>query len=517
MRPEPDLAPLFANALSQPEAIALADGESTLTWSQLAELVRAGARALAEEVVNRRAGVFAPNSIETIVVHLCALHAGISLVPINPQLSVEEASWQIADGEAAILFTCGENAWVAQEAAEKAGCRQVVVWGASRIDAALNWVDWISRAPEGALDLGRPALPFLHYTSGTTGRPKATETPPVMFPRGLAVGGLLEHLKQVGEGFPPGPVLLLGPSYHTGPMTSVRELAGGRPMVVMRRFEPERALELIERFRIAMVVMVPTHFQRLLALPDEVRGRYDISSLTFVPHTGAACPIEVKRRMIDWFGPVLIEGYGGTECGTTCIITAEDWLRKPGSVGQAVAPFEVLVLGEDGQPLPAGEVGRLCFRNHAGDGIEYHNDPEKSAAAYLAPGVFTLGEVGYIDTEGFVFITDRIADLVVSGGVNIYPAEIEQALLLHPSVADVAVIGVPDADLGEVTKALIVARPGSTMSCDGLLAFLKDRIARYKIPRSIEFVPSVGRSVMGKLNKRELRRPFWPTGRTIGG
>jgi acyl-CoA synthetase (AMP-forming)/AMP-acid ligase II len=221
--------------------------------------------------------------------------------------------------------------------------------------------------------------------------------------------------------------------------------------------------------------------------------------------------------MIDWWGPVLFEAYGATEVGTTCMITAPEWLEHPGSVGRAVPPFEVLVLDDDGNELGPNAEGRLCFRDTTGRGVVYHNDPAKSAGAHVAPGVFTLGEIGHVDDDGYVFITDRFSDMVVSGGVNLYPAETEAALMQHPNVDDVAVIGVPNDEMGEELKALVVAvDPTAPPSEAELVAFCRARISHQKCPRSIDFVDSLHRTAMGKLNKRELRAPYWPTERTIG-
>ena len=288
--------------------------------------------------------------------------------------------------------------------------------------------------------------------------------------------------------------------------------------MTLRRFDPETVLATIERHRVTSVLMVPTHFQRLLTLPVEVRAKYDVSSLASVPHTGAACPRDVKQAMINWFGPVLLEAYGGTESGTTNMITSSEWLRKPGSVGKTLPPFELLVIDEDGEELPPGGVGQLYFRDTTGRGIIYHNDPEKTAAAHLRPGVFTLGEIGYADDEGYVFITDRVSDMIVSGGVNIYPAEAEKVLVRHPDVADVAVIGVPHETMGEEVKALVMARdPVQPPSGEALDAFARQHLAGFKCPRSYDIVADLGRNAMGKINKRNLRRPYWPTDRTIGG
>jgi acyl-CoA synthetase (AMP-forming)/AMP-acid ligase II len=403
-------------------------------------------------------------------------------------------------------------------AAATVGRPLVVGWRSEAAEGVLSWTDWLARGEDAEPAADMPPRPFLHYTSGTTGHPKAVETPPTMFAGGATVR---EHFDKVAPdplaNRDRGPTLVVGPLYHTGPLTSVRALAAGIPLVVLGRFDAERTLWAIERFRVASAVMVPTHFQRLLALPDDTRQRYDVSSVQQLTHTGAACPLDVKRRMIEWFGPVLFEAYGATESGTTNAISSADWLEHPGSVGRALPPFEIVVVDEAGQPLGPGQVGRIYFRDGTGRGIVYHDDAAKTAAAHLRPGVFTLGEIGYCDEDGFLYITDRASDLVVSGGVNIYPAEAERVLLEHPAVADVAVIGVPDASMGEQLRALVVLAPGPEPDPDELDGFCRARLAGYKCPRGYEFVPDLGRSTMGKLDKRALRAPYWPTDRTIGG
>jgi long-chain acyl-CoA synthetase len=287
-------------------------------------------------------------------------------------------------------------------------------------------------------------------------------------------------------------------------------LAAGVDSVILRRFDAESVLAAIEQHRVESSVMVPTHFIRLLALSPDVRAKYDVSSLRYVVHTGAACPVDVKQAMLEWWGPVLWEAYGATEVGTTCAIGPEDWLAHPGSVGQAVPPFEALILDDDGRELPRGTEGRLCFKDSTGRGVVYHNDPEKSAAAYVAPGIFTLGEIGYIDDDGFVYITDRFSDLVVSGGVNIYPAESEQVLITHPKVADVACIGVPHPEMGEQLKALVIpVDPEDPPGEDELLGYVRQRLSHYKCPRSVQIVATLDRNTMGKVNKRSLRAPWW--------
>jgi acyl-CoA synthetase (AMP-forming)/AMP-acid ligase II len=222
--------------------------------------------------------------------------------------------------------------------------------------------------------------------------------------------------------------------------------------------------------------------------------------------------------MIEWFGPILLEAYGATEVGTTNVITSTEWLGHPGSVGKPVPPFELLVIAEDGHELGANEIGQLYFRDTTGRGIVYHNDPDKTLAAHLEPGVFTLGEVGYCDEDGYVYITDRVSDMIISGGVNIYPAETELVLMQHKSVADVAVIGVPNPDMGEELKALVVPADQTALPDIRELDLLCQRnLAGFKRPQSYEFVSDLGRTTMGKVNKRKLRAHYWPTERTIGG
>ena len=298
----------------------------------------------------------------------------------------------------------------------------------------------------------------------------------------------------------------------------MRNLLGGCPVVILGKFDAERVLTLIERWKVTTTVMVPTHFVRLLALPEQTRAGYDVSSLVQVAHTGSACPADVKRAMIDWFGPVLVESYGGTECGTVTRITSQEWLRHPRSVGRVVPPFQVVVVDETGADVPPGEVGILGFAAPPDRQVVFHGDAEKTAKAYVRPGVFTLGDVGRVDEEGFVFITDRISDMVVSGGVNLFPAESENVLVEHPQVAEVAVIGIPHADLGEQLLALVVPYdPQDPPSAADLEAWCRERIAAYKCPRRFEFVDALERNAMNKLDKRALRAPYWADGRTIAG
>jgi acyl-CoA synthetase (AMP-forming)/AMP-acid ligase II len=504
----------------QPTELALADARTTLSWAQLDETLNRAVNALLARDLgpDRQVAVFAANAAETVIAHLAGILAGLSTVPVNSHLTASEVAYILSDSGARLLFVGPETAEAGLEAARQAGGPEVIGWRCEDRPGVESFEQSLADAPKDEPPTELRPLPHLHYTSGTTGQPKGTRTPPTMF-----VGGdtIVEHLDLLAANplaTMGGRALVVGPLYHTGPLGSVRTLAVGTALVVLDRFDPEAALAAIERHKITSITMVPTHFVRLLALPEQVRARYDVSSLQLVAHTGAACPIDVKRAMIEWWGPVFLEAYGATESGTTNFITSPEWLEHPGSVGRTIPPFEVVVIGEDGEELGPDQVGRLYFRDQTGRGIVYHNDPEKTAAAHLAPGVFTLGEIGYVDADGYVYITDRVSDMVVAGGVNVYPAEAELVLAQHPAVQDVACIGVPDADLGEALKALVVpvdrARPPGAQE---LIDFCRERLAPFKCPRTVELVDDLGRNAMGKLNKRALRAPYWPSDRTIGG
>jgi long-chain acyl-CoA synthetase len=277
----------------------------------------------------------------------------------------------------------------------------------------------------------------------------------------------------------------------------------------MDRWRPEEMLRLIEKHRVTHSHMVPTQFHRLLDLPEEVRSRYDVSSLRCMIHGAAPCPHEVKRRMLEWWGPVVTEYYAATEGGGTAI-TAQEWLDKPGSVGKAWPGSVVTVLDDDGEPVPAGTPG-LVYMRMGESTFEYHKDEAKTRAARVG-NLFTLGDIGYLDEDGYLFLCDRKADMIISGGVNIYPAEIENALSVHPKVADVAVFGVPNDDWGEEIKAVVQPAdgvvPGQELT-EELLAFAAERLAKFKLPRSVDYADELPRDPNGKLYKRKLRDPYW--------
>ena len=494
-------------ALERPTEIAVRDDRTALGWVELGQLLNQLAQGLRAVDLGpeRRLAVFADNAIETGAVHLAGMLAGVSTVPVNFHFTSEELSHILTDSAARLVFVGPLTVDRALAACAALPGITVIGWRCEPRSGLVAFEQWIERqrCVNPTQDV-RP-LPHLLYTSGTTGVPKGTDLPPAMFSDAQTITEhLVELANRPGAGL--GPHLVVGPMYHTGPLSGFRLLATGTPVVILGRFDARATLEAISEYRIATSVMVPTHFVRLLGLDSEIREGAEISSLRMVFHTGAACPIEVKRAMIEWWGPVLVEDYGATEVGSTCRIISEEWLSHPGSVGRGLAPFEPLVLDENDQPVPVGTVGRLFFRDKSGRGVIYRNDPEKSAGAHVRPGVFTLGELGRVDAEGYVYITERSADLVLSGGVNIYPIEAETALLRHPRVFDAACVGIPDTEMGERLIALVVPTdPSSPPDPEELIETSRETIARYKCPREVVFVDTVQRNAMGKINRRRLR------------
>ncbi len=507
----PEFAAVLAAA--HPHAVALADPNRDMIWAEVGEVLnRCADRLLSFDFgPKRRLSVFAENASETALAHLGGLLAGCSTVPVNFHLTADEAAYIVQDSESQIIFCDLSTVDRALHAARAAGIDEVVMWGGQAPTGTTPFETWLAAGDDRHPPLDTKPLPNLLYTSGTTGLPKGTELPPTMFAGG---GDMSTHLDALAENrlAPLGTHLVVGPMYHTGPLSGMRLLVAGTPSVIRGRFDAEDTLAAIERYKTGSTVMVPTHFVRLLALPNDVRAKYDVSSMQLIAHTGAKCPIEVKRQMIDWFGPVFRDSYGASEVGTTCSITSQEWLEHPGSVGLAQEPFTALVLDDDGHEVPPNTEGRLFFRDATGRGIIYPNDPAKTAEAHIAPGVFTLGEIGYVDTDGYVYLTDRFSDMVVSGGTNIYPAEAELVLIEHPAIADVACIGVPHPDMGEALKALVIpVDAGNPPTEADVIAFCRERLTAYKCPRSVDIVETVGRNTMGKINKRTLRAPYWST------
>jgi long-chain acyl-CoA synthetase len=353
----------------------------------------------------------------------------------------------------------------------------------------------------------------MFYTSGTTGHPKGVRsslsspepgTPPEVWQ--LVASGFTDLMTL------PGTAVLCGPFYHSAQWAfSFLPMVGGSAVVMQHRYDSAGVLDLIDTHGGTSIHLVPTQMKRLLELDDERQAAFDGSSLEIVIHGAAPCPPVVKRGLIDWWGPKIVEYYGSTEGSIITMIDSPEWLERGGSVGRPMPNMEILVVDDDGEPRATGEEGTLYFRNSMGTDFEYHNAPEKTAEAHLAPGVFTTGDVGYLDDDGYLWLSDRKIDMIISGGVNVYPAEIEGVIGGHPDVLDVAVIGIPNEEFGEEVKALVVAA-GSADNEDlatRLMVLCRESLAGIKVPRSIEFRESLPRTGTGKLQKRLLREPFW--------
>jgi len=358
------------------------------------------------------------------------------------------------------------------------------------------------------------------YSSGTTGRPKGVK-PPLLPIQVNEPGDPLTGLAGVAFGLNPDDVYLSpAPIYHAAPLRWCGIVhAYGGTVVMMEKFNAEEALRAISEHGVTVLQMVPTMFVRLLQLPDEVRAAADVSSVRLAVHAAAPCPPEVKQAMIDWWGPVLLEYYGSTEGNGMALISSPEWVAKPGSVGKSVLG-PVHICDDDGVELPAGEVGTVYFERETVP-FSYHKDPEKTAAAQHPehPTWTAVGDLGYVDEDGYLFLTDRKAFMIISGGVNIYPQEVENVLTLHPAIYDVAVIGVPDEEFGEQVKAVVQLQEGYAPSDElaaELIAYVRERLAHYKAPRTVDFAESLPRTPTGKLVKGELKKKYTQVAAEIG-
>ncbi|MFN8017810.1 MAG: AMP-binding protein [Acidimicrobiales bacterium] len=497
-------SPAAAAMLPDADGALVVDHRRAWTEAEAQDLIDRIAHRARAVAGGRRVAVFAENCGEAVLAHVGAMRAGASVVAVNSHLAAPEVAYQLRTGDVGLVLAgpgTVERAMAAAAEVEADGGAPCEV----RSWAGPGWDDWLADAPSGPPADDRSIVPNLLFTSGTTGRPKATELPPNVFPIRASWADFVEATKAnrfVGLGRH----LVVAPLHHTGPLNAVRALAAGTPIGILPRFDAARMLQAIGAWAIGSTTVVPTHLARCLALPADVRARFDGSSLRLVFLTGAACPVDVKQGIIDWWGPVVLEAYGATEVGVTNSITSEDWLAHPGSVGRSVAPYTAIVLDDEGREVSPGVEGRLCFRDATGRGIVYVGDPERTAAAHVAPGVFTLGEIGKVDEDGWTYITDRFSDMVVTGGVNVYPAEMEQVLVTHPGVADVAGIGLPHSDLGEQLVALVVpVDPAAPPSVDELQTWCEARLSRFKCPREVRIVADLGRNALGKLDKRSLR------------
>jgi long-chain acyl-CoA synthetase len=482
-----------------------------------------GLRALGLEKGDGICGLV-PNGADSLVLYLAALQAGWYYTPINWHLTGPEIGYIVADSEAKAFFVHERYAVEGVRAADEAGLnprRRFALGG--RVAGFRPYTELVADQP-GTLPPDRSNGATMHYTSGTTGRPKGVR-------RRLSGidpddNGELMTFLLAFFGITPGRPnahLVTSPNYHT----AVTQFGGthlhmGHTLVFMDKWDPEETLRLIERYQITSTHMVPTHFKRLLSLPEQVRRAYDVSSMKWAIHAAAPCPIPLKRQMLDWWGDCIWEYYAATEGGGT-IAAPQDWRAHPGTVGKAWPISELLIVDEEGNEVPPGTPGTI-YMKMMGIEFEYKGDKLKTEAARLRSGVgprqgvgdnadyFTVGDIGYLTEDGFLFLSDRKADMIISGGTNIYPAEIENEIIVHPKVADVAVFGIPDDEWGEQIKAVVEpaegVAPGPELAAE-ILASLDGRLARMKHPKSIDFIERMPREPNGKLLKRKLRDPYW--------
>jgi long-chain acyl-CoA synthetase len=506
--------------------IALVDEHGETTWSEFDERVNRMIHAVraAGLTTGDTIALMCGNRREFFEVTVAAIHAGLVVVPVNWHWVAAELAYVIADSDAAALIVEGRYAAVAAEACaddRAVGCPTRIVIGDPVPDGFEAYEQVLARSAPDEPEEQSSGGPMF-YTSGTTGFPKGVRS-------GLTATGhdpaLVALVAQAAVGLlqipSDGVTLLEGPAYHSAQWAlSVLPLLGAASTVVMRHhFDAAELLELVDRYGVTNIHLVPTQFIRLLKLHDEVREGFGGESLVTVIHGAAPCPLEVKQRMLAWWGPVITEYYGGTEGGFLSIVSAQEWLAKPGSLGRPTNTTELMIVAEDGHVCEVGEAGQIYFKSRIGTDFEYHKAPKKTEAAHLAPGVGTLGDVGYLDDDGYLFMSDRKIDMIISGGVNIYPAEIEGVLVCHPVVTDAAVFGIPDDEMGEQVKAAVELAAGTTASDDlaaELIAYAREHLAGYKVPKTIDFEEQLPRSPTGKLYKRLLRDPYWEgSGRTI--
>ncbi|MDF0496920.1 acyl-CoA synthetase [Bradyrhizobium yuanmingense] len=451
---------------------------------------------------------------------------GSPVVPINWHLKAEEVRYILTDSGAKILI-CHADLLPQIRGGTPEDVRLLVVATPPELAATFAIPQELTEIPAGLTDWDRwrdghtemqeppRRAAAMIYTSGTTGMPKGVRRMPMQPEQAAAserVGAIAYGIKPREDQI----VLINGPMYHSAPHSyGMMAFRNGCTIVLQPRFDAEELLALIERHRVTHIHMVPTMFVRLLRLPDAVRQRYDLSSLRFVVHGAAPCPPEVKRAMIDWWGPVINEYFGSTETGIPVWHSAEEALKKPGTVGRAIEGGIVKIFRDDGSLCDAGEVGEIYMRQTAVPDFDYHGKAQARAEAGR-DGLVSVGDVGYLDEDGYLFLCDRKRDMVISGGVNIYPAEIENVLIAMPGVRDCAVFGIPDAEYGERLCACIEPDRAEQLSAAAVQAYLRERLANFKVPKEVKFLDALPREATGKIFKRKLRDPYWADRRPGG-
>jgi long-chain acyl-CoA synthetase len=501
------------HARTQPDKVVylMAGTGKALSYRQLDEASNRGAqllRSLGLEAGDHMALLF-ENALRFFEICWAAQRSGIYYTAISTYLVPDEIAYIVGDCGAKVLVVSDVLRALAEKLAPSLPAATARYMSGA---AAPGWISW-----DAAL-AAQPATPIVDeivgydmlYSSGTTGRPKGVKPLFKNEPLGT-LSPLLQLLVQKMCGVNQHSVYLSpAPLYHAAPLRfNMMVGAIGGTSVIMERFDPEEYLRLVKKHSCTQTQLVPTMFVRMLKLPEEIRAKYDVSSLKAAVHAAAPCPVEVTQKMVDWWGPIFIEYYAGTEGNGVTIANTAEWLAHRGTVGRSLVG-RIHIVGEDGEECPTGEIGQVYFSG--GPEFAYHKDPAKTKGAYNAKGWSSLGDVGYLDAEGYLYLTDRRAYMIISGGVNVYPQEAENVLVNHPAVADVAVFGVPNEEMGEEVKAVVQSSPGYSPGqalADELIAFCKASLSPIKCPRSIDFRAELPRTPTGKLLKRILREQYW--------
>jgi acyl-CoA synthetase (AMP-forming)/AMP-acid ligase II len=499
---------LAAHASRHPDKPALLEGERVWTWGDFVArrnrlghgLVGLGLPAGGHVIV------YAENSLEHYLAGAASRAAGLIPAPMNHRLVAEEVLYILDHSDAVAVLVSDRFLPLAEAVrAEAPKVRHWILLGALRRPWAVHADDLRAAGrPEPVPPrVGEGFGASIIYTGGTTGKPKGA------LRRGINPQDLMATLGAMDLLDPAHVHLVAGPMYHSAPggFAFYTHVVGGT-VVIMPRFDPEQALAQIARHRCTSTFMAPTLLKRIVDLPAAVRGRYDVSSMRALIMAAAPCPTSVKEAVVAHFGPVLYEFYGSTELGVNTVLRPEDVLRKPGSCGRAAPGKEIALLDDEGRPVPTGQPGELYVRRFPGVLDEYYRDP--AATEQMRRGDwYTVGDVAYVDADGFYYICDRKRDMIISAGVNIYPAEIEDVLHRHPGVLDAAVFGVPDEEWGERVHAALHVRPGAALTAEEITAFCRLHLAGYKVPREVSFHDVFPRDAAGKLLKRQLREPYW--------
>jgi acyl-CoA synthetase (AMP-forming)/AMP-acid ligase II len=497
------------HAITATESPALIIDDAGISFGELYARSQRVAAVLHAAGLRRGDGValVLPNRPEFLEITWGCQLSGLYYTAVNTHFTPEEVAYVIADSDAKAVFLDASMTELAAHIRDANAAVDIRIAIGGQLPGWQSYEDALTAAGDAPpLSDGSEML----YSSGTTGRPKAVRRPLPTDGNGSWAQSVLEMaLTQRYKMNPASVYLSPAPLYHAAGVNYTMAVNRvGAASIIMRKFDAESVLRLIGTHRVTHAQFVPTMFVRMLKLPEAIRHKYDVSTLQCVLHAAAPCPVDVKHRMMEWFGPIIHEYYGGTEGFAGTLIGPQEWLAHPGSVGIPMAP--VHVVGDDGEELPVGHSGELYFEG--GPDFQYFKDPAKTASVYNDRGWRSLGDVGYVDEDGYMYLTDRSTFMIVSGGVNIYPQEAENLLVMHPKLVDAAVFGVPNDEFGEEVKAVVQPVGGVTSGPDleaELIEYCRAHLAGYKCPRSIEFDPELPRDPNGKLYKRRIRERYW--------